>query len=68
MIIKATVVRKKFNDRGVQVNDSAIKQLNDIIERDIHKMVVRCINGNVKRLTPELIHIAIDMYSTENKE
>ena len=68
MIIKATAVRKRFNGRGVQVNDEAIKQLSDIIERDIHKMVVRCVNRNVKRLTPELMHIAIDIFDSEGKE
>tara|TARA_R110000744_G_scaffold79987_1_gene156988 strand:+ start:1101 stop:1286 length:186 start_codon:yes stop_codon:yes gene_type:complete len=60
MIIKASSVRKLFNERNVQISDDAIKTINEIMTRDLRKMVARCIEGNVKRLTPDIIYIALD--------
>jgi|TARA_R110000751_G_scaffold8945_3_gene34599 hypothetical protein len=60
MIIKASSVRKLFNERNVQISDDAIKTINEIMTRDLRKMVARCIEGNVKRLTPDIIYIALE--------
>ena len=60
MIIKASSVRKLFNERNVQISDDAIKTINEIMTRDLRKMVARCIEGNVKRLTPDIIDIALE--------
>lgn len=68
MIIKTSSVRKLFNDRNIQISDDAVKMLGDIIERDITKMVARCIEGNVKRLTPDIIYIALgDLFRTHKE-
>jgi len=59
MTIRTTEVQKAFNVNGVQLNPDAKRMINNHIEREIKKMVVRCINGNVKRLTPELMWVAL---------
>ena len=68
MIIKTSSVRKLFNDRNIQIGDDAVKMISDIVERDIAKMVVRCIEGNVKRLTPDTIFIALGNLFRTHKE
>ena len=68
MIIKTSSVRKLFNDRNIQIGDDAVKMISDIVERDITKMVARCIEGNVKRLTPDIIYIALgDLFRTHKE-
>jgi|TARA_R100001530_G_scaffold30647_1_gene24122 predicted acyltransferase (DUF342 family) len=59
MIIKASQVRKLFNERKVQISDDAVKMIGDIVARDVRKMVARCVEGNVPRLTSSLIYIAL---------
>ena len=68
MIIKASSVRKLFNERNVQISDDAIKTINEIMTRDLRKMVARCIEGNVKRLTPDIIYIALGNLFNTHKE
>jgi len=68
MIIKASGVRKLFNERNVQISDDAVKTINEIMERDLRKMVARCVEGNVKRLTPDIIYIALGNLFNTHKE
>jgi hypothetical protein len=68
MIIKASQVRKLFNERNVQVSDDAIKVIGDMVSRDIRKMVARCVEGNVPRLTPDIIYIALGNLTDKHRE
>ena len=62
IVIQKTKVRKKFSEHGVQLPESSINLINDHLDRQILKMVRRCKDGNVKRLTPNLFHIALGKY------
>jgi hypothetical protein len=59
MVINKVRVKKIFNDSGVQCPVSTLNIIDDILQRQIKNMVTRCLDGNVKRLTPELIWIAL---------
>lgn len=62
IVIQKTKVRKRFSEQGVQLPESAINLINDHLDREVLKMVRRCKDGNVKRLTPDLFHIALGNY------
>ena len=59
MLLRANQIRKKFNKANIQVSDDTMKLVNDVVEREVQKMVARCSDGNVKRLTPGLFYIAL---------
>jgi len=41
-----------------------MKLINDVVEREVQRMVSRCVEGNVKRLTPGLFYIALGNLNT----
>ena len=44
---------------GVQLSAESLNMIRDDFSRHIKKMVIRCRDGNVRRLTPETYHIAL---------
>ena len=58
-MIQVTNVKKKFNDNGIQVSAQAINMIRDDFNRRIQRMVDRCKDGNVKRLTDKTYHISL---------
>ena len=58
-MIQKTKVKKMFNDAGVQCSVATLNVLEDHLRREVNKMVARCIDGKVKRLTPGLFWIAL---------
>ena len=64
MLLRANQVRAKFNKANVQVSDDTMKLINDVVEREVQTMVSRCVEGNVKRLTPGLFYIALGNLNT----
>jgi hypothetical protein len=52
-------LKNKFKEQGVQLSADMIDVLDEHINREINKMAIRCKNGNVKRLTPDLLWIAL---------
>lgn len=58
-MIQKTKVKKVFHDYGIQVNVDALNVLDDHINRMIGSWAERCQTGNVKRLTPDLIWVAL---------
>ena len=48
MLLRANQIRKKFNQSNIQVSDDTLKLVNDVVEREVEKMVTRCSDGNVK--------------------
>ena len=57
-MIQTSKVRKAFNDSGVQISPQAMDMIKSDFSRHIIKMVARCKNGNVKRLTENTYHIS----------
>jgi len=60
--MKAIVVnrlKREFHRRGIQITAEAVNILDDHIHRQIVNMAGRCKDGNVKRLTEDLIWVAI---------
>ena len=52
-------LKNKFKEQGVQLSADMIDVLDEHINREINKMATRCKHGNVKRLTPDLLWIAL---------
>lgn len=55
-MIQKTKLKKIFNDLGVQLPINTINQLDDDVRREFTKMAERCKNGNIKRLTTDLLY------------
>ena len=58
-MLKKTQVRKRFNDAGIQINIDALNMLEDEVKRIMDIWVRRTKQGNIKRLTADLIWIAL---------
>ena len=58
-MIQVTNVKKKFHDNGLQITTTAINMIRDDFNRKIDRMVNRCVDGNIKRLTDKNYHIAL---------
>lgn len=58
-MIQKTKLKKIFHDENVQINVEAINILDDHVRREVVQWARRCNYGNVKRLTPELIWVAL---------
>lgn len=52
-------IKQIFKNEGVQLGAGAIEVIEDELKRKVRTMASRCTLGNVKRLTPELIWIAL---------
>ena len=52
-------IKQIFKNEGVQLGAGAIEVIEDELKRKVRTMATRCTLGNVKRLTPELIWIAL---------
>jgi len=58
-MIIVTKVKKKFHDNGLQITTTAINMIRDDFNRKIDRMINRCKDGNVKRLTDKTYHISL---------
>jgi len=52
-------LKRYFKQNGVQLSAEMINIIDDHISREIEKMAIRCNEGNVRRLTPELFWVAL---------
>jgi hypothetical protein len=52
-------IKQTFNHNGVQLGKGAIESIEYELKLEISKMAKRCKKGNIKRLTPDLIWIAL---------
>jgi len=57
-MINKTKTKKIFHDNGVQININALNMMEMEVRKMLDKWALNCKNGNVKRLTPELMYIA----------
>ena len=58
-MIQVTNVKKKFHDNGLQITTTAINMIRDDFNRKIDRMIGRCKDGNVKRLSDKTYHISL---------
>jgi hypothetical protein len=58
-IAQKVKIRKMFNDEGIQVNVEALNMLDDQLNRIVHKWVKNTKAGNVRRLVPALLWVAL---------
>lgn len=58
-MIQKTKLKKIFHEHDLQLTASAVNMIDDIIKRNVTTMAIRCKEGNVKRLTPELMWVAL---------
>ena len=56
MIIKANKLKDIFHNYSIQINTEAVNLINDEIQRLIENKAMKCKEGNIKRLTPELYY------------
>lgn len=57
-MVQVTKLKKAFHGEKLQISTDAVNMMNDEITRLVRKWVYNTKNGNVKRVTPETIHIA----------
>ncbi|MAF43941.1 MAG: hypothetical protein CMI54_07260 [Parcubacteria group bacterium] len=61
-IAQKTKMKKMFNEAGIQINMNALNMLDDQLDRLVHRWVQNTKDGNVRRLTPELLWIALGKF------
>ena len=61
-VAQKTKMKKMFNEAGIQVNLNALNMLDDQLNRIVSKWVQNTKDGNVRRLTPELLWIALGKF------
>jgi|TARA_R100001594_G_C4011111_1_gene256994 hypothetical protein len=64
-MVQTSKLKKEFNKRGLQINREAIELLDDHISREVSKMANRVKEGNVKRLTADLIWVALGKFNNQ---
>ena len=57
-MIQVSKLKKIFHDEGLQISVETINLLDDKIKRIITKWAKNTKDGNVKRLTPDLVWVA----------
>ena len=58
-MIQKTKLKKAFKDAGMQTTSGAIDLLTDELNRVVHRWVNLAKEGNIKRLTEDLVWIAL---------
>tara|TARA_Y100001951_G_C11211207_1_gene223092 strand:+ start:194 stop:406 length:213 start_codon:yes stop_codon:yes gene_type:complete len=58
-MIQKTKVKKMFNDAGIQCSVKTLNVIEDYLRRKVDRMVANCVDGKIKRLTPELFWVAM---------
>tara|TARA_Y100000034_G_C6840093_1_gene379968 strand:+ start:638 stop:835 length:198 start_codon:yes stop_codon:yes gene_type:complete len=58
-MVQKTKLKKAFNDVGLQISPDALELLEDELRRTVAKWVYNAKTGNIKRLTLDLIWVAL---------
>jgi hypothetical protein len=56
-------IKNEFKSCNVQLGSGAMESIEDELYRMVHRMAKRCHLGNVKRLTPDLMWIALGRHN-----
>ena len=62
-MLQKTKVKKIFNDEGIQLPEETFMLIDDEVKRIITRWAKRTVEGNVKRLTPDLFWVALGRYN-----
>ena len=62
-MIQTTKLKKKFNNKGIQLPTKTIMVLDSEIERLVDRWVNNAKESNIRRLTPELVWAALGRWS-----
>jgi hypothetical protein len=54
-----TIIKKEFKNAGVQIGGGAMDSIEYELNCFVRRMARRCSEGNLKRLTPELMWCAL---------
>jgi hypothetical protein len=54
-MLQKTKVKKVFNKHKIQLPADSLDFLDSEVNRMVHKWVLRCKNGNIKRLSMDLV-------------
>ena len=54
-MLQKTKVKKIFNEHKIQLPADSLDFLDSEVNRMVHKWVLRCKNGNIKRLSMDLV-------------
>ena len=66
MNINKSYIRNCFKQAGVQLTNEALEEIVRHLRIIASKMAIRCKEGNVKRLTSELMWIALGRIKNEH--
>ena len=58
-MIQKTKLKKIFHEYNLQITTEAVNVIDEEVRRTLTRMAIRCQHGNVKRLTPELMWVAL---------
>ena len=58
-MLQKTKVKKIFNKHKIQLPEDSLDFLDSEVNRMVHKWVLRCKNGNIKRLSMDLIEYVL---------
>ena len=62
-MLQKTKVKKVFYDEGIQLPEETFMLIDDEVKRIITRWAKRTVDGNVKRLTPDLFWVALGRYN-----
>ena len=63
MTINKSYIRQCFKSAGIQLTKEAEAGIVRELRIQVSKMPLRCKEGNIKRLTPELLYVALGQLS-----
>lgn len=58
-ILKTTKVKERFHKKGIQITTGALMLLQSEVNRTVERWVNNTKEGNVKRLTEDLVWVAL---------
>ncbi len=61
-MVNMSKMKKAFHNEGIQVTTDTMNMLREEVNKTILKWVSNTKNGNVKRLTPSLIWVALHRF------
>ena len=56
-------IKQTFRECGIQVSADSLKMIQRELKVYVDKMAVRCVKGNIKRLSPQLFWVALGRLS-----
>lgn len=58
-LINKSNVKKLFNKEGIQCSIDTLNMIEEHLTRQVNSMAKNCVEGNIKRLRPDLMWVAL---------